>query len=254
VGFFGGYLLTRLFLAGAFEEADRRRARLVARKILTEVPIAKVEKGRKGPSTPSQATEAAAEILTSRPGAGVTGTSDQLLADARAFKVLNKPDMVETALRKARDLRPNDTRIKYDLALHLLFNIDGREMEAIPLLEDVVKSPDCPAEAWKMLGQAYLWGPDETLTKGADALERYLKLYPQDTEAILWLTAAHARLMAPDNPSEKITFLAEVQDLIKRDPNMKQRIRDEAYDGEADDFRRWRQDPDLQPLIGPAQP
>jgi tetratricopeptide (TPR) repeat protein len=190
----------------------------------------------------------AAELIANATGAGETGSAEKLMADARAFATLNKPVQAEKALRKALKKKPNDWRIEYELGLHLLYGVSGREAESIPYLESVVGRPDAPTVAWKNLGFACLWDANQ-LKRSAEATSQYLKLYPNDKEAQLWLTAAHARMLSPEKEEERKTFLEEFGKLVQGSPEIAERVRDEAEDGDNDDFKSWRELPEFQNLV-----
>jgi hypothetical protein len=229
------------------EQLRTLRIEVTSRETVRHVPIVDTE-NRRGTMEVDKSVTTAAVSITAIPGAGVTGSADKLLDDARAYATLKDHVMVEMALRNAIKQRPNDTRIMYDLGLHLLFSITGREAESIPYLEEVVQNPDAPAIAWKNLGFACLWGAT-TLRRSIEVTHKYLELYPHDKEAKLWLAAAQARLISPQDEEKRKELLAEVSALVKDDPFMRQRILEEAADGEDDDFARWRGDPGFLELL-----
>src|SRR5262249_6174639 len=140
--------------------------------------------------------------------------------------------------------------IKYELGLHLLLGVDGKEKESIPFLEQVVQNPDTPLTAWKMLGYACLWD-EAALGRSVAATDKYLALFPQDSEAKLWRAAANARLISPNDATKRPAFLREVESLVREDPSLKKRILDIEEDGEADDFKDWRSDPEFRALLTP---
>jgi tetratricopeptide (TPR) repeat protein len=195
----------------------------------------------------------AARVIASRPGAGEEGTPDKLFMDARAFVAVNQLEKAEKALRKALQMRPDDVRIQYELALHLLFTMEGREAESIPLLERVVVRPDAPIVAWKALGFARLWDPS-TWSKSARATENYLKLFPDDEEANLWLISARAHTLDAGKDEEKKKFFAQLKELLAKYPFLRERIIAEADDGEQDDFGAWRKEPAFRALLGIDEP
>jgi hypothetical protein len=220
----------------------------MARELVTSVPFIDVDRRQLGWETDNTTTKAA-ELLANAPGAGETGSAEKLLADARAFAMLNKTDSVEKALRNALTLKPNDWRIEYELGMHFLFGVAGKEKEAIPYLESVVSRTESPTIAWKMLGFACLWDASN-IHRSMEATKKYLELYPNDKEAQLWLQAARARSLSADNRDDRKALLDELGPLLRSDPVLMQRVRDEAEDGEDDDFRNWRAVPEFQELLG----
>jgi hypothetical protein len=220
---------------------------LLSREIVKTVAIGGKDLGM--PKAPTSVAKIAAQVLVGRRGAGKAGSPEKLLEDARVFTALGKPEMVEMALRNALKQRPTDALIQYELGLHLLYGLTGREAESIPYLQAAVRDGNTPVVAWKVLGFACLWD-EASLGLAVDALHKYLEISPQDKDAKLSLAAAHARMKSPDNEQHKREVLAEVGELIKDDPVMRQKILDEAEDGDADDFKKWRNDPDFKRLLG----
>lgn len=99
-----------------------------------------------------------------------------------------------------------------------------------------------------MLGFACLWDAHQ-LQRSVEATTKYLQMYPQDKEARLWLMAAKACLLSPDNEAERQTFFDEFAPLLQGDPMRIQRVREMASDGDEDDFRGWRGLPQFQQLL-----
>lgn len=166
------------------------------------------------PPTPRRVTIAAAQVIATRPDAGLKGTADQLLTDARAFMALGQFEKAELGLRKALEEKPDDPTLAYALARVLLDPRYHKEKDAIPLLETVVRSVDAPLAAWMLLGYACLW--DETkLQRAVEASDKYLSVRPDDAGALLNKACTLAQLASQGSDSERTVRRKNALDILK---------------------------------------
>jgi tetratricopeptide (TPR) repeat protein len=221
-------------------------------------PLQTGEPEARPPANP--ATLEAARRIAASPGAGETGSPEKLRVDARAFAVTGDEAAAEKAIRRALRQRPDDTRLQVDLASTLIRQ--ERHDEAIDLLETVVRRPDAPAYAWKLLGLAYLWRPGE-LDRSVDATRHYLQSVPDDPWAQLNLACAYAqkaraRPRIVSDPASRIEALNIIQELLsdaryaRTAPAIRARVRQLMQDG--GDFQFWVDDTGLNELLSEPGP
>jgi tetratricopeptide (TPR) repeat protein len=248
-GFMLFYICKALFLNLPIALINKRIAQRTLNRARDEV-LPKPDPAAGGVTTPTPSPQVvkAARAVVKREGAGRVGTPEKIATDALAFAALGKNMNAERALRRALEQKPDDPRLSYELALLLLPEDSDRQREAIPLLEDVVKAPDPPPQAWKLLGYACLWDR-EKLQRSVEATQKYLTLSPNEPGALLNLACAYAQLAGLGDEAARPGFwekaLKTLQTLLTASPWLKARVEELK----AEDFRFLKDDPNFTSLL-----
>jgi tetratricopeptide (TPR) repeat protein len=181
----------------------------------------------------------AAAAIAADPGAGKDDTLERLRADGKALFLAHEFERAVAALRKARSLAPNDHQVLMTLAQVLL--ADGREAAAREPLETLTSLPGAPAEAWKLLGYAYLFTGQ--LDESEKATRKYLATNPKDGGALLNLACVHGQ-RGPDAPNAHEKLMPLLDELLALDKGWRARLRELTLGNE--DFSKWVKDPEFQ--------
>lgn len=247
LGFFWLYLNRKLVLNPATAEADGRVHE--AQKILDQKPPSPAA-GEDNKPQPDEDVKNAANILISRPEAGKSGTPGNLLTDGKAFYVLGKIVEAIGTFRKVLAARPNQPEAMLYLGSALV--TQKKYLEAADILEKLITLPSAPISAFKLLGYAYLFYPDdmadktEKLKRAIEVTEKYLAVEPTDTGAQLNLACAYGQL-GPDYTGSRGKVIGLLGSLIDSRPDIVGQIKSLTQSGQ--DFEQWKEIPQFKALL-----
>lgn len=255
-GFFCGYLLTRVYLAGAFSRADRlmneratwfHRATKILGRAQNDRPIGQFvdleEAGELDRTTtafigrlvrwvednglrPRDLDPADAELV------GDAYYRQDRYADALAF--------YDGALAEA----PRNGTLALKAAL--AEGESGKRERAIARLKELSGTPSAPIVVNKLLGYFLLWFPSR-LRESISRSEEYLRLAPEDSGAIFNVACANAQLYGLSrDPVDRDEALKKLKAAIEKDAQWKDRARELL----GDDFSSLSEDPEFLKMIG----
>lgn len=145
VGFFGGYVMTRMFLSGAFVRSDGLLNADSAQTVLRNVPL--VPSDEPYTSAVSKAVRSAAKDL-GKVELSLALTSEEAIAIARGARLIGNTDRALEASRIAVDKNPGDPRARIEHAYAL--QRSGAHSQAV--LRQLDKAHE--AMAWPRLGNS----------------------------------------------------------------------------------------------------
>jgi tetratricopeptide (TPR) repeat protein len=189
-------------------------------------------------------------LKVAKPFTVKSGQVGKLLADAQAFYALGKYDEAIDTYKKVLKERPNHTDALFQLGSAL---IAERQFEdAITIFEKLLSLPSAPIKAWKLLGYAYLFYPEDTpdridkLNRSIEVSQKYLGFEPSDVGAQLNLACAYGKLGSMSN-----TVIDTVIDLLKKvitaNPEAVNQIR--SLTAKGGDFEKWATVKEFMALI-----
>jgi tetratricopeptide (TPR) repeat protein len=133
LGFLGGYLLTRLFFAGAFSRADQSAARSIDRGDAAEVQSAQIGIDEPAEGVPT-AARSAAERVQQVPAESLNSL-DELRVWAKAKLIAGDVPHAVGAYRRALALAPDDLELRYEY-VSALFSL-RKHREAVEQLDEI---------------------------------------------------------------------------------------------------------------------
>ncbi len=238
VGFFWLYFNRKLVLNPLMHLASKSLRE--ANEVLNQKPLQVNTDPDMAQPAPDPEVVAAAKIITKSGPPADPGNVGSLINVARSFYELKDFDQAVSYFQKALAIRPNQPEALVASASALLES--GENLQAIPVLEKLVGLPIVPAIAWKLLGYAYLFypddGPDKTqkLEASVTASRKYIALEPDDWGAKLNLACAYGQL-GPNYAGAVQEAVTLVREILENKPDWKQRC--QRLTGGGQDFAQW---------------
>jgi tetratricopeptide (TPR) repeat protein len=172
--------------------------------------------------------QAAAKVITKSGSIVKSGSVGALFNLGRSFYELHEYARAIPLFQKALEIRPNQPEVLLCTASAMLEI--GNNLGAIGILEKLTTLSIVPTAAWKLLGYAYLFYPDDKpdkrgkLEKAITASRKFLAFEPNDNGAKLNLACAYGQL-GPDYPGAVQSVISLIKEILDQDPGSKHRIR-----------------------------
>lgn len=255
-GFFCGYLLTRVYLAGAFSRADRlmneratwfHRATKILGRAQNDRPIGQFVDLEEAGELDRETTAFIGRLVRWVEANGLRPrdldpADAELVGDAyyRQDRYADALAFYDGALAKA----PRNGTLALKAAL--AEGESGDREKAIARLEDLSGTPSAPIVVNKLLGYFLLWFP-ERLRESISRSEAYLRLAPKDSGAIFNVACANAQLYGSSrDQGHRLEALKRLKASIGMDAHWKGRAKDLL----GDDFSSLAEDVEFRSLIG----
>jgi tetratricopeptide (TPR) repeat protein len=194
--------------------------------------------------------KAAAKVITASKDAIKSDSVGVLSNLGRSFYELGQYAEAIAPLEKALTIRPNQPDILLAVASAMVNS--GKQLDAIGILEKLTSLSIVPTRAWKLLGYAYLYYPDdepdkqEKLEKAIEASRKYISFQPDDYGAKLNLTCSYGQL-GPEYADAKKMVIPLIKEVLENMPSWKQRIKNLTQPGQ--DFAQWTEVQEFMQLL-----